>query len=370
MVYPKRWRSESWRGGDAGRDDPKADIVGAMSAAVVPPPLHRPPLLSGPWGQRVLAGFCLLLGLASVWPLLAWVYGLGTFAAWFWLLALPGALFTAGTALGCSRRGAYPALQVAIGAGVLGGIAATIFYDIVRVPFLVLGYRLFAPISTYGILMTLGPASSPGTETLGWLYNFMNGTLFGVAYAMVGLGRRWWWAIPFALGLETMTVVTPYADVYGLRGKPDVIAIAYGAHVFYGLALGMVVQRAASWRNSREAPLPAWWAVATVVVVLVALNHPWTTGSYLEPASHLSPQPAAVVRGARFQPEWLRVPVGGCVLLDNRDPVAYHLAAPPGAPALAAHEHHTYCFKTPGTRRVQLDQVPYSGGWVLVDPAE
>ena len=336
---------------------------------IVSPP-HRAPLLSGPWKQRVLAGFGLLFGLGSVWPLLAWVYNLGSFAAWFWLLALPGALFIAAVAVTCNRRGIYPALQVAIAAGVLGGIAATIFYDVVRVPFLVLGYRLFAPISTYGILMTQASGSSPGTETLGWLYNFMNGTLFGVAYAMFGLGRRWWWAIPFALGLETMTVVTPYADVYGLRGKPDVIAIAYGAHVFYGVALGVVVQRAAAWRDSRQAPFPTWWAVAAVAVVLVALNHPWTTGSYLEPASRLRPQPAAVVVGARFQPEWLRVPVGGCVLLDNRDPVAYHLTAPAGAATLVAHAPKTYCFKTAGTKRIQLDRVPYSGGWVLVDPAD
>jgi len=335
-----------------------------MSAAVASPSRHRP------WVQRGLAGLCLLFGLGSVWPLLAWVYRLGSFAGWFWFFALPGALFVAGISVVCNRRRFHPALQVAVAAGLLGGLSATVAYDLVRVPFLVLGYRLFAPISTYGILMTLGAASSPGTETLGWLYNFMNGALFGVAYGMIGLGRRWWWAIPFALGLETMTVVTPYADVYGLRGKPDVIAIAYGAHVFYGVALGVVVQRAAAWRDSRQAPFPAWWAVATVVVVLVALNHPWTTGSYLEPARRLRPQPAAVVVGARFQPEWLRVPVGGCVLLDNRDPVAYRLTAPAGAASLVAHGRQTYCFQSAGTKRIQLDRVPYSGGWVLVDPAE
>ena len=333
-------------------------------------PFHRAPLRAGPPAQRVLAASCVVLGLGSIWPLLAWVYKLGSFAAWFWFMALPGALLILGIAIVCNRRGIYLTLQVAIGAGVLGGIAATIFYDIVRVPFLVLGYRLFAPISTYGILMTLGSASSPGTETLGWLYNFMNGTLFGVAYAMIGLGRRWWWAIPFALGLETMTIVTPYADVYAIRGKPDVIAIAYGAHVFYGVALGVIVQRAAAWRDFRETPIPVWWAGAAVVVALVGLNHPWTTGSYLHAASALRPQPSAIISGARFQPEWLRVPVGGCVLLDNQDSAGYRLGAPAGAPELAAHSNHTYCFQTPGTTRIQLDKVPYSGGWVLVDPAE
>lgn len=341
----------------------------APAAPAAAQPRHRPPLISGPVPARILAGLCLLLGLGSVWPLLAWVYGLGSYAAWFWFLAFPGLLFIAGTAIVCRRRSVYPTLQVAIAAGVLGGIVATFLYDIVRVPFLIFGYRLFAPISTYGILMTVAPTSSPLTEHLGWLYNFMNGTLFGVAYAMIGLGRRWWWAIPFALALETATVVTPYADVYALRGKPDVIAIAYGAHLFYGVALGLIVQRAAAWRDARQAPVPPWWAVAAVVVALLALNHPWTTSSYLAPAAALRPQPAAVVTGGVFQPDWLRVPVGGCVLLDNRDGKDYRLGAPPGAATLTAHSQRTYCFKTSGVRRIQLDQVPYSGGWVLVDPA-
>lgn len=341
-----------------------------MVATALEESRHRPPLFSGPRIQRLLAAVCLVLGLGSVWPLLAWVYNLGSFAGWFWFLALPGAFLVAAVAIVCNRRGVFPALQVAIGAGVLGGIAATVFYDIVRVPFLVVGYRLFAPISTYGVLMTLAPTSSPFTETLGWLYNFMNGTLFGVAYAMIALGRRWWWAIPFALGLETMTVVTPYADLYSLRGKPDVIAIAYGAHVFYGAALGLVVQRAGAWRDAGHTPIPVSWAVTAVVALLVVMNRPWTAPAYLAPASALRPQPAAVVSNGQFQPEWLRVPVGGCVLLDNRDAKGYTPGAPAGAALLVGRTHQTYCFTTPGATRIQLDRVPYSGGWVLVDPAE
>ena len=274
---------------------------------------------------------------------------------------IPGFAFIIVVALAARRAGIYPALQVAIAAGVLAGIAATVSYDLARIPFLAVGYRLFAPVSTYGILITNGTTSSPLTETIGWAYNFMNGIGFAVAYAMFGLGRKWWWAIPFALALETMTIVTPYADMYGLRGKVDVIAIAYGAHLFYGAILGVVVQRAASWRSAGESPVPAWWALAAVAAVLIVLNRPWTTFTYLAPASQLAPAPAAVVSNGIFQPDWLRVGPGGCVLLENRDARSFKLPAPLGAAILKARSRNRYCFSAAGTQRVQLNAVPYSG---------
>jgi hypothetical protein len=325
--------------------------------------------LVGPASQRALAAVIAALGLGSIAPLLAWVYNLGAFATWFWLTTVPGFLFMAVVAAIYHRRGEHRALLIALSAGVLGGVIATLVYDVVRMPFLVVGYRLFAPINSYGILMTGAPTGSPFTDTLGWTYNFLNGTGFGIAYSMIALGRRWWLAIPFALGLETMTIVTPYADVYGLRGHLDVIAIAYGAHVFYGAVLGRIVEQAGRWHGLDDGPVPTWWVMAGTVLALVVLGHPWSTASYLAPAAAVRPQPAAVVRAGVFTPEWLRVGVGGCVTLANRDKSAYRLGSPPGAVALAAGSSHRYCFPNAGIQRVQLNQVPYSGGWVIVDPS-
>lgn len=303
----------------------------------------------------------LVAGLGSVAPLLAWVFGLGSFAAWFWFTTVPGFTLILVTGVVLRRAHRYPSLAVAITAGLLGGLVATVLYDLARVPFLAVGYRLFAPVNSYGILMTAASTSSPLTDLLGWTYNFMNGVAFGVAYAMFGLGRRRIWAIPFAMALETMTIVTPYADVYGLRGKVDVIAIAYGAHVFYGIALGLVVQRAARWKDRGDSPVPPWWVAAGLAVVLVALNQPWT--------GQLAPGPATLVSGGKFSPEWARIPVNGCVLVENRDPRAYAPSAPAGAAPLPAGGRQQYCFPRAGVVRVQLDRVPYSGGWVLVDPS-
>ena len=330
------------------------------------PPPRLPPVLEGRASQRVLGVVCGLVGLGSVVPLLAWVYGLGAFAAWFWGLAAPGLAFVAITGVALRRSGRYPTLLVALVSGAVGGLAATVAYDLVRGPFVALGYQLFAPVSSYGILILGAAHSSHLTETLGWLYNFANGIGFGVAYATIGLGRRWWWAIPFALALETTTVLTPYADIYGLRNHPDVIAIAYGAHVFYGVALGLIVERAAGWSASRDTLPPVSWALVATVVLIALWQQPWVVTA--EPAP-IAGRPAVVVSGGRFQPAWSRIPLGGCVVLDNRDASAYRLSLPAGAAPLPGHARRSYCFASAGVKRVQLNRVPYSGGWVLVDPA-
>lgn len=328
----------------------------------------KAPLVSGDRTQRALAAIVLLMGLGSVLPLLAWVYGLGSFAVWFWVQAVPGLVVIVGIALWVQRRGNHQALAVAIAAGAIGGVVGTILYDVCRVPFVVGGIRLFAPISSYGLLMIDATHGDRLTETLGWFYNFANGTAFGVAYAMIGLGRRWWWAIPWALWLETMTIVTPYAGVYGIAGHLDIIAIAYGAHVFYGIGLGVVVERAGRWRSVSEAFVPASWVLVGVAAVLLLLGQPWLSDPANTEAAGEA-QPAVVVRDDRFRPEWVRIGTEECLLVVNRDAQAHHLSAPPGAEELTPGSAVRYCFPDGGIKRVQLDGVPYSGGFVIVDPA-
>jgi len=309
-----------------------------------------------------------VFGLCSVLPLLAWVYRWGAFSLWYWALAVPGLLAIAVLAILLRRGGAHPDLHAAIVAGTLGGIAGTIGYDLVRTPFLAMGLRLFAPIDSYGLLILNVSHSSPLTEFAGWTYNVANGAGFGIAYAMVALGRHWLWAIPWALGLETMTIVTPYASAYGLSGHPDLIAIAYGAHVAYAIPLGVVVRQAAHWRRPQDAPLPPLWAIAGVALVLLLWQQPWSTPSGVSRAEAIRPQPASLVESGRFVPEWVRVAAGGCLVLVNHDGISHRLTGV-DAPPLAASATGRYCFAAPGVQRIQLDGVPYSGGFVIVDPA-
>ena len=344
-------------------------VTTAIGGSQLAAPRRRAPLLSGPPRQRLLAMACLVLGLCSVSPLLAWVYGLGTFAVWYWALAVPGLLFITALALVLRRTGAHPDLHTAIVAGALGGIAGTIAYDVVRVPFLALGLRLFAPVDSYGLLILNVSHSSPLTEFTGWTYSFANGAGFGIAYAMLAVGRRWAWAVPWALALETMTIVTPYSAAYGLAGHADLIAIAYGAHVAYATPLGLVVRDAVTWRRPQDAQVPVWWAVVAVAAVLLAWWQPWSAPSGLARAETLRPQPASLVEGAKFVPEWARIGKGGCLLLVNHDRADYTLTGMGPDERLAANSQGRYCFGAAGVKRVQLNGAAYSGGFIIVDPA-
>ena len=287
-----------------------------------------------------------LLGLCSVVPLVAWVYGLGAFAAWFWLLAVPAQVALAGIAWVAFRPGSPLAgLRPVFIAGVIGGLVGTAGYDLFRVPFVLLGRRLFAPIDSYGVLALGTDTSSALTGFVGWAYHFTNGIGFGIFYAAVALRRHWGFALVWAFVLETATVVTPFVDSYGLRGHPDVILIAYAAHVPYGLALGWAAGRpdrlAAQLREvSARTTL---YALGLLLAGLVVWHRPFSTGS--GDASRFS-----LGDGGRFIPTWVRIPVGGCVEV----PI----------PAGGAEQR---CFPERGVHRVRYDDRAYSGGFVIAD---
>ena len=266
-------------------------------------------------------------GLLPVAALLAWVCGLGRFSWWFLATGVPAVVVLA--ALGSvTRRDHTSWVRVALVAGVLGGLLGTAGYDLFRIPFVLDGRRLFAPIESYGVLLTDARSSSNLTDLAGWSYHVVNGVGFGIAYAAVMVGRRWWWGIGWGLALETATLVTPFADAYALRGNWDVIAIAYAAHVPYGAAVGWAAQDAGRWvpdLAGRRIPVVATSLVA-VAAGLLWWHQPWTDK---EPIS-----------------TWRRVPLGACATVDGQ----------------------RSCPTGDGVHRVRGDG-PYTGGFVLVDPA-
>ena len=308
--------------------------------------------------RLVVAG----LGVGSVACLLAWVYGLGTFRLWFLLTGLPSLLALAGLGWATRTRG-RDGLRLALVAGTVGGLVGTVGYDVFRIPFVLGGLRLFAPIESYGILLLGADGSSSTTDFAGWAYHFCNGIGFGITYAAVALGRRWPWAVLWGVILETATILTPFADAYAIRGKWDLIAIAYAAHLAYGIPLGLTVQRAV--RRERERPLvvPASWALGALVVTLVLWHQPFTSDDLDKAGRAVADGPSAVVANGRLHPQWSRVRPGQCVPVRNLDDVAYPL---PGGATLGAHAKGQLCVSGRGAHRVKLG-ASYSGGFVLVD---
>ena len=310
--------------------------------------------------RRWLPVAVVLLAGSPVASLLAWVFGLGRFSQWFWLVSAPGMIALAVVALVVARRGDEPRLHTAMVAGTIGGLIGTAGYDVFRLPFAFAGYRLLAPIDSYGVLLLGAPSSSALTGFAGWAYHVSNGVGFGIAYAVVALGRRWWWAVAWAMVLETATVLTPFVDTYALRGKWGLIAIAYAAHVFYGIPLGRWVERADERvRQLREDTTrrPALVALIAVALGLAVWHQPWSSSS----------SEAAVIRRGRLVPRWLHVPVDGCRTIRNEDGDDHVLTGGTARTELRAHERARVCFPDAGVHRLRTSAKPDAGGFVIVD---
>jgi hypothetical protein len=288
--------------------------------------------------MRFRLGLVALLGLLPVAPILAWSYGLGSFRAWFLLVSLPS---LSGLAVAAWR---WVEMRPRMAAGAAGGVLGVIGYDVFRVPFVVGGLRLLAPIDSYGVL-ALGAHRSSGLSAFtGWAYHLSNGVGFGIAYAMVMYGRRRWWGVVWGFVLESATVLTPFATIYGLRGKWDLIGLAYAAHIFYGLPLGYVVEQ--------RLALPSLRMIGTAVVGLAVWLHPWAGAPAI-----------TTIRDGRFSPEWIRVRRGGCVGVRNTEARDYSF----NGALLPADSVATVCFEKEGVIRVRLTGEPYSGGFVIVE---
>jgi hypothetical protein len=309
-----------------------------------------------------------LLGVLSVTSLLAWVYGLGSFRTWFLVTGAPAVVALVALAIAAARGRGPRDLRLALVGGALGGLAGTIGYDLFRIPFVVGGLRLFAPIDSYGVLLMGADGSSPTTGFVGWAYHFTNGIGFGIAYAAVALGRRWPWAVLWGLLLETATIVTPFVDSYGLRGHWDLIAIAYAAHIGYGVPLGLIVQRAKHWDPIRPLLIPMSALLVMLVVGLGIWLRPGTRNADDQRGGAAAAGPSVLVKNGKFHPEWTRYGPGECVTLTNADATSYTLAAPPNK-QLPANATIEICPTGKGAHRVKLDGRPYSGGFLLFDPA-
>lgn len=252
---------------------------------------------------------CFIACFGSIWTLLGFLYGI---APMHWLgvgLLLPSMAWLLGS-WWWAARGGDEALAEAFWIGSVGGLWGTLGYDLIRVPLHFLGLNPFAPIRSYGMYLTNAPESLWWSDLAGALYHFSNGWSFGVMYALVMRGRHVGWAVVFALVLETFAYGTAYGTVYGLRTAPMVLAIAYFAHLYYGLPLGWVVADPARARAAWQTPWKRAVTAALTVSVIAVLVGGWPRHAEQRPGRlHASE--------ATLTPGWLRVPVGQTVHVDG-----------------------------------------------------
>lgn len=326
--------------------------------------------MKGMSAPRTVRAGLFLVACASVVPLLAWVYDLGPFRAWTLLVALPGLGLLVALTVWLDRSGRWPGTRAAITAGALGGLTGTLGYDLFRVPFVFLGgMQLLAPIDSYGVLL-LGASTSSGLSGLaGWAYHFLNGMGFGIAYAVVARGRHWGWGVAWAMILETAVVISPFATDYALRTDAGLkvipIVIAYLAHVPYGIVVGLAARNADSvHRLARGSVRRPVLAISVFTLVGLALwQWPLSPTRLEQQGNAVAAGPSAVIVNGRMFPTWARVGVDDCITIRNDDAVTHHL----DDYGITASEVVSICDRGAGIHRLQVDEVPFSGGWLIVD---
>src|SRR5436190_1669201 len=155
------------------------------------------------------------------------------------------------------KRGELPARWILQGAA--AGLVAALAYDLFRLPFVLQGLPLFKVFPRFGELLLGGTEPRWLVQALGWSYHFSNGAALGIMFlALMSFFRRpslFWGAVAWALFVECLLLLTPYATFFGLPLNGRFLFLTASAHAIFGVVLGgylMALKR----RVSLE-PIPA-----------------------------------------------------------------------------------------------------------------
>lgn len=170
-------------------------------------------------------------------------YGLWSMK-WFAILVFPPAtlLLVIAAVISPGTRADYgPRTWIVEGAA--GGVVAALVYDLYRLPFVLNGAPLFKVFPQFGKYLT-GHDGPPATlQTVGWLYHFSNGAALGIMFLALAVRPTrttlFWGAVAWALFVETVLLLTPYAAFFGLKFNGRFIFYTASAHAVFGIALGI-----------------------------------------------------------------------------------------------------------------------------------
>lgn len=110
----------------------------------------------------------------------------------------------------------------------------------------------------FGVLildqMALGPSTL--SDFVGYVYHYWVSACFGLTYALL-VGRfRWWggliWGLIIELGMMTTPpmVVAMDTGYFGLKKGYGLLTVSLTAHIVYGIALGLLMERYVRHRGS------------------------------------------------------------------------------------------------------------------------
>jgi hypothetical protein len=263
--------------------------------------------------ERLLRLLCFLLCVPSGLALLLKAYGVAQMRPFTLSAVIPCAVLL--LAIWWISRRRFPLLASDLLIGAVAGLIGAVAYDVVRIPALFAGYRVYDTISVFGLWLLDAEKSSRFTELAGWSYNYCNGITFGMMYAVFMRGRHWIFGVLWAIFLESLAVFTPVGQIFSLRGNWPVLGIAFSAHIAYGYPLGRAVQR---WRDTKSAlgEMPPVVRYVTALVGLLVLIHPLLSPGQIA-ADRRARQGELRVEGISLNPAWLRLKNAGPVIISN-----------------------------------------------------
>jgi hypothetical protein len=181
--------------------------------------------------------------------LLGQFYGLWSMH-WFGCWVLPPATLALIAAAWLDRRTGSAGPRLWIVQGTVGGVIAAIAYDLYRLPFVLGGAPLFTVFGKFGNMLLgrgVGAPPSLAAQLFGWTYHFSNGAALGIMFLAMVIrpGRRlfFWGALVWALCVEAMLLMTPYASYFGLPLDTTFLFVTASAHAIFGVALGIWCSR-------------------------------------------------------------------------------------------------------------------------------
>jgi hypothetical protein len=140
-----------------------------------------------------------------------------------------------------------------IGEAALAGIIAAVAYDLFRLPFVLSGIPLFKVFPQFGEILLDATEPRWLVNLLGWAYHFSNGASLGIMFlALVPRPTRanlFAGSIAFALAVEFLLLITPYASFFGLALNQRFLMLTLSAHLVFGVTLGLWLR----WRCLRPA---------------------------------------------------------------------------------------------------------------------
>ncbi len=114
-------------------------------------------------------------------------------------------------------------------------------------PFVLAGAPLFKVFPQFGALLLGADEPRWLVHALGWTYHLSNAVALGIMFlALVSFFRRpslFWGAVVWALFVELMLLLTPYANFFGLKLDARFLFLTLTAHLVFGIALGLYCRR-------------------------------------------------------------------------------------------------------------------------------